>query len=602
MSSDSRWTPNRNLSGYRNSQSFLNQLIAKLPYTHRIINDISSMNPKYEDFHELTKRKEERIAQQSVVIRDEQDIANGQGAILINKDYHQYMYANMDVDKIRRLQQYRRMAAYTECSDAIDEICDEVIVKDSEGDIIKINIEGRHKDNVKKELKKEWNKFVNIFKLEDRGWEYFRNFLIDGELFYENVISRNRPEYGILGVVGIPPELINPVYDNLQNGLVKGFLLRKPKPEGMSGSTNQQDELIVFDKNQITYVHSGQWNEDRTMRIPYIEKARRAYKQLSLIEDSIVIYRLVRAPERLVFYVDVGNMPAPKAEQYLQKLIRQYWTRKTYNPSGKSVQNIYDPQSMLDSFWFTKKQGQEGTKVDTLPGGQNLGQLDDLMYFVKKLYKALKVPLGRLNPEDTYKSAQEITSEELRFAKFVMRLQRQFAMALKDSFIVHLKLRKIWEKYKLKEHEFIITFNIPTLFMAMRDQQLFNIKFENYNNMGNNELVSQSYAQRHYLDWTDDQMAENREWLRKDNELMWEIEQIRTNGPDFREKQGELEAAVGDIQGAMGGGASVGAAQAELGKFRPDVPPEFGPGPAKPGMIPGGERPKATEAPREPAV
>jgi len=588
------------MSKSKKENSFLDHLISKLPYTHKIIDDISALNPKYEPFHDLTKRKEERITQQSVVAPDQpQDIDIGKGAIMINKDYHQYMYANLDVDKIRRLQQYRRMAAYAEVSDAIDEICDETIVKDVEDDIVKINIAGSYKENIKKELKKEWKKFITVFKLEDRGWEAFRNFLIDGELFYENVISQNRPDFGVLGVVSIPSELINPIYDNVQNGLIKGFLLRKAAPETkqQGKSSNEKEELIVFDKNQVTYVHSGLWNEDRSLRIPYIESARRAYKQLSLIEDSIVIYRLVRAPERLVFYVDVGNMPAPKAEQYLQKLIRQYWSRKTFDVSGKSVQNVYDPQSMLDSFWFAKKQGQDGTKVEQLQGGANLGQLDDLMYFVKKLYKSLKVPIGRLNPEDSFQDGTEITREELRFAKFVMRLQRQFAMALKDSFIVHLKLRKLWEQYKIKEHEICLTFNTPTQFMVMREQQAFNLKFENYNNMGNNELVSQSYAQRHYLDWTDDMMAENREWMRKDNELMWEIEQIRTNGPDFREKQGELEAAVGDITGSGGGGASVGAAQAELGKFRPDTPPEFGPSPVAPGMTPGGERPAATAAP-----
>lgn len=502
--------------------SLLDQLIANLPYTHRIINDISALNPKYDDFNELTKRKEERVLQQSVVIQGDKSESTSAGTIMINKDYQQYMYSNMDVDKIRRLQQYRRMAAYAEVSDAIDEICDETIVKDDEGDIIKISVDGKYKDNIKKEIRKEWQKFVTVFKLEDRGWELFRQLLIDGELFFENVISQNRPDLGILGIVSIPSELINPVYDNVQNGLIKGFLLRKSVPQGKQGVGNKKEDLIVFDKNQITYVHSGLWNEDRTMRVPYIENARRAYKQLSLIEDSIVIYRLVRAPERLVFYIDVGNMPAAKAETYIQKLINQYWSRKTYNVQGKSVQNVYDPQSMLDSYWFAKKNGQEGTKVELLQGGQNLGQLDDLMYFVKKLYKSLKVPIGRLNPEDTFKDGTEVTREELRFAKFVMRLQRQFVMALKDSFIVHLKLRKFWLKYKLKEHQIILTFNTPTQFMVIREQQTFNLKFENYNNMGNNELVSQSFSQRHYLGWNDDMMAENREWLRKDNELMWE--------------------------------------------------------------------------------
>lgn len=585
----------------KSSSSYLDQLLAKLPYTHRIIDDISSLNPKYDDFSELTKRKEERIAQQSVVVHKDPGADTGIGSILVNKDYQLYMYSNIDVDKIRRLQQYRRMAAYSEVSDAIDEICDETIVKNQEGDIISMSIEGSYSDDMKKEIRKEWKKFVSIFKLEDKGWELFRELLIDGELYFENVISTNRPDFGIVGSVSIPSELINPVYDNVQNGVVKGYLLRRPTPQGKEGAGNKKEELIVFDKNQITYVNSGLWNEDRTMRIPYIEQARRAYKQLSLIEDSIVIYRLVRAPERLVFYVDVGTMNSAAAETYIQKLMRQYWSRKTYNASAKSVQNVYDPQSMLDSFWFTKKAGQDGTKVDVLQGGQNLGQLDDLMYFVKKLYKALKVPIGRLNPEDTFKDGSEITREELRFAKFVMRIQRQFAMALKDSFIVHLKLRKFWNKNNLKEDQIILTFNTPTQFMIMREQQAFNLKFENYNNLGNNELVSQSYAQRHYLGWSDDQMSENREWLRLDNELMWEIEQIRTNGPDFREKQGEMDAAVGDINGATGkggGGAALGSAQAELGKFRPETPPEFGPAPAKPGMTPGGERPQATEAPK----
>jgi hypothetical protein len=577
--------------------SFLDHLLKKLPYTHRIIDDISSLNPKFKDFNDITQRKEERISQQSVVVRDEPQDNDQYSSIMINKDYHQYMYSNLDVDKIRRLQQYRRMAAYAEVSDAIDEICDETIVKDHNGSIINIDVQGKYKENIKKEIRKEWEKFITIFKLEDKGWEYFRQLLIDGELFFENVISTNKPEYGILGVVSIPSELINPVYDNVQNGLVKGYILRRAVPEGKQGGQNKKEELIIFDKNQCTYMHSGLWNEDRTMRLPYVENARRAYKQLSLIEDSIVIYRLVRAPERLVFYVDVGNMPTPKAEQHLQKLIRQYWSKKTYNANGKGLQNVYDPQSMLDSFWFTKKQGQEGTKVEQLNGGANLGQLEDLLYFIKKLYKALKVPVGRLNPEEAAQTTGEVTREELRFAKFVMRLQRQFAMALKDSFIVHLKLRKMWKRYGLKEHELVLNFNIPSHFMAMRAQQGFSIKFENYNNLGNSELVSQSYAQRHYLEWTDDQMAENREWLRKDNELMWEIEQIRTNGPDFREQQGELDAAVGDINGSLGGGAAVGASQSELSKFKPDVPPEFGQGPATPGMQPGGERPQATQQP-----
>lgn len=562
------------------NKSSINLLLAKLPYTYRIIDNISSLNPKYQDFHDLTSRKEDRIQQQSIVQHQVVPSDNLNAAIMINKDYHQYMYANVDIDKIRRLQQYRRMAAFAEVSDAIDEICDESIVEDKDGNITSFNLSGKFDEQVRKEIKKEWKKFITIFDLKNKGWEYYRQFLIDGELFFENIISQNRPDYGILGIVSIPPELINPVYDNVQNSIVRGFLLRRPNKENVRNSDKEQ--LIVFDKNQVTYIHSGMWNEDRTVRMPYIETARRSYKQLSLIEDSIVIYRLVRAPERLVFKVDVGNMAPAKAEQYLRKLMLQYWSRKSFDRTSGSVSQVYDPQSMLDSFWFAKRANSEGTTVDLLQGGANLGQLDDLMYFVKKLYKALKVPIGRLNPEDTFKDGTEITREELRFAKFIMRLQRQFASSFRESFMVHLKLRKLWEKYKLKEHHLDVKFNVPTQFMAMREQQLFNLKFENFNNMGNNESVAQSFAQRYYLDWSDDQMAENREWLRKDAELMWELDQIRTSGPNFREQASELEGAAAEITGGGAGGAALGSAASELGGFKPETPPEFGPGPEVP--------------------
>jgi len=590
------FTQSRKGTSNASTRSFMNSLLSKLPYTYRLLDDMRELNPKYEKFNQLTTRKDDRIAIQSVTQVTDPNNITGNAGIMINKDYHNYMYANVDADKVRRIQQYRRMAAYAEVSDAIDEIVDETIVKDRDGDIIKFRLEGISSEDIKKEVKKEWQGFVEIFGLEDKGWEYFRQFLIDGEIFFENVISENRPEYGILGVVIIPAELMNPVYDNVQNGIIKGFILRK-QTEMQKQNDRGNESLVMFDRNQITYVNSGMWNEDRSIRIPYIENCRRAYKQLSLIEDSIVIYRLVRAPERLVFYVDVGNMPAPKAEQYLQKLMKQYWSRKSYDSTGKSVNNVYDPQSMLDSFWFAKKTGSEGTKVDILQGGQNLGQLDDLMYFVRKLYKSLKVPIGRLNPEDAFKDALDMTREELRFAKFIMRLQRQFAIGIRDSFIVHLKLRKLWDKYKLKEQDINLLFNTPTHFMIIRDNQAFNLKFENFNNMSNSELVANSFAQRYYLEWNDDMMSENREWLRKDNELMWELEQIRVNGPDFREKQNELEAAVGDIQGGGGVGApagggltgpAVGSAKAEVGGFKPEVPPEFGPGPAPAGGAPGG--------------
>ena len=369
---------------------------------------------------------------------------------------------------------------------------------------------------------------------------------------------------GILGVVQIPTELINPIYDNVQNGIIKGFALRKEILSD-NGKTVDKEVVVSLDVDQVTYIHSGIWNADKTVRLPYLENARRPYKQLSLIEDSIVIYRLVRAPERLVFKVDVGNMNVPETEAYMSRLMHSFWSKKTFDFSGTGLQNSYNPQSMLDSFWFPVRNGQKGTEVTTLQGGQNLGQLDDLMYFVKKLYRSLKIPVSRLDPADPFKDGTEITREELKFAQFITRIQREFSSGLKKAFITHLKLRNMWEKYEISEYDVHVLFSTPTSFGVMREQQVFNIKYENFNSMSSNEGIANSFAQRYYLGYDDTQMAENREWLRRDAAFQWELENLRVNGPEGAE--GELEGGGEEMNMGGGGGTNAG------------MPPDFGEGP-----------------------
>jgi len=349
-------------------------------------------------------------------------------------------------------------------------------------------------------------------------------------------------------------------------------------------------ELIPLDRHQVTYFHSHMWNENKTIRLPYIEVARRAYKQLSLIEDSIVVYRLVRAPERLAFYVDVGNMPAAKAEAYLKRLMQNYWSKRTYDSSqGKSV-NIYDPQSMLDSYWFAKRNGQDGTKVDVLRGGENLGKLEDLNYFVNKLYKALRVPTSRLDPTTGFKDGAEILREELKFAKLIGRFQRHLASTIKDTFVTHLKLKGLWEEYKLKESDINIYFNVPSHFAAVREQQLLEIKTKNVQNLLQSaDNLSKTYAIKKYLNWTDEELKVNREWLKKDAALAWEIQQITSLGSNWKEALTTGSATAG-MPGAPGGGPGTPG----IGGL-----PSFGPGP-------GGGAPEAPEgggtgeAPRAP--
>jgi hypothetical protein len=279
-------------------------------------------------------------------------------------------------------------------------------------------------------------------------------------------------------------------------------------------------------------------------------------------------------------------MPAPKAEAYLRKLIQNYWSSKTFDVTqGGGPTQKFNPQSMLDSFWFAKRAGSEGTSVITLPGGQNLGQLDDLMYFMKKLYKAMKVPVTRLDPQDAFRDGQDMLREELKFARFIIRLQQNFAHGLKNGFVTHLQLKKLWDKYNLKEQHIEIAFNVPTNFYELRENQKLELKVSNYNNLASNEYVSPTYSQKKYLGWSDIDIKANREYLRKDKAFRWELAQIEAAGPDWKEMVAAQNAA-------MGGGAPLPGGMDMGGGGGGGMPPPFTGGPAvtEPGgPPPGGE-------------
>jgi len=556
---------------------------SKLPYQSYDVNDkIKMLNPKYEDFYGKGTDRIGALTRQSVSssisMTDDQ-----YASILQNKDYHDFMYANIQPDKGKRLMDYRVMAAYSEVADALDEICDEFINKDDQGEIVKLNfVDSGLSETQKTKIRKEFQKYIGYFDLEHKGWEYVRQMLVDAEIYWEHIIHKKHAKEGILGVITIPSDVIDPVFENVQNMIVKGYLLRKPIYDSKNPGKIARTELIPMDINQVTYVNSGIWNENKNLRLPFIENARRAYRQLSLIEDAIVIYRLVRAPERLVFNVDVGNMAPPKAEAYLRKLMTNYWSKRTYDANQGATVQKFNPQSMLDSFWFAKRAGSEGTSVTQLAGGANLGELTDLMYFVKKLYKSLKVPSSRLNPDDPYKDGADILREELKFARFVIRQQQRFATGLKNGFITHLKLKGIYEEMRLKDAHIDLTFNVPTNFYELREQQKFQLRAENFNSITTSDFISKTYAQKKYLGWTDSEVMANREFLRKDKELMWELSQIENTGPDWREA-GSLVPGAGGIGG--GGGAPGGAG----------APPAFGPAPTG-----GEEAPPEAGAPEAP--
>jgi hypothetical protein len=572
----------------RPQSGFLKNLVNKLPYQSIDFNKVlADLNPKYDTFQDTGMKRVEALAKNSIFYNN--DFNNtGAGQVSVDGNYSALVYANVEENKGGRLRDYRIMAAFSEISDALDEICDECINKDDSGNIVNLNFRNTDIDDEKQQnIKDEFEKYVDYFNLEKKGFEYFRQLLIEGEIYFEHIIHQGYTSDGILGAVLLPGDLIDPIYDNIQNMIIKGYILRKPIFDPNKPEKIEKFDFIPMDDNQVSYINSGIWNQDKTFRLPFIENARRAYRQLSLVEDAIVIYRLVRAPERLVFNVDVGNMAPPKAEAYLRKLIQEYWSKKTFDVNQSGQVQKFNPQSMLDSFWFARRAGSEGTSVTQLQGGSNLGELSDLMYFVNKLYKALKVPLNRLNPESTFDDSQNILREELKFAKFIIRLQQQFASGLKNGFVTHLKLKGMFEEYDLKANNLHLEFNVPTNFYELRESQKLELKATNFNALASNEFVAATYAQKRYLGWNDIDVKANREFLRKDAELQWELQQIGSGGPNWRDNLEQAGAPEGGIEGTPTGGIS------------PETPPDFGGGPADLGA----PEPVAAEAPApEPEV
>jgi hypothetical protein len=562
-------------------QSLKNFINTRLPYqSYGTIDTVSKLNPKYRLFQNTGSKRTEALSRQSVSSNTDYNNLDPAGIIGLDNNFTQYMYANIQHDKISRLRDYRVMAAFAEVADALDEICDECINKDHKGKIVSIEFHETDLDDKSKDIiEKEFQKFIGYFDLQKRGWEYFRNLLIDGEVYFEHIIHKDYSDEGILGVVTVPTELIDPIFGNVQNLIVKGFLLRKPIFDKTNPNKITDFELIPLDKNQVTYINSGIWNENKTIRLPFIENARRAYRQLSLIEDSIIIYRLARSPTRLIFNVDVGNMPPPKAEAYLKRLMQQYWSTRTFDVDQGGKVKKFNPQGMLDNFWFAKRAGSEGTDVKNLDTSINLGELPDLMYFLKKLYKSLKVPVSRLNSDDTFKDDMNILREELKFARFIIRMQQHFAEGLKNGFITHLRLRKMWDEYELKETQLDITFNVPINFFEMREIQKLEIREKIFTAMTQGDSISKTYAQKKVLGWSDTEIKANREFLRKDKELAWELAQIENGGPNWRDALALGAQQPGAEAGAPAGGGG-------LGSTEPGIPPEFGPAPTAGGEVP----------------
>ena len=332
------------------------------------------------------------------------------------------------------IQRYRQMALYPECELAVDDIVNEAVVCDREEAPVSINLENVNlSPDIKEKIQENFYEVMDLLRMRDGGYDTFKKWYVDGRLYYHIIIDPQNTKRGILELRPIDSLKIKKVRQVLPPK-DPSELQAAPRVEeyfsfndgGMDGKKG--GNIIRIAPDSIAYAHSGLLSEDRKMVLSYLHKAIKPLNQLRMIEDAVVIYRISRAPERRIFYIDVGNLPKIKAEQYLKDIMTRYKNKMVYDAQTGEMRDDRKHMSMLEDYWLPRREGGRGTEISTLPGGENLGELEDVIYFQKKLYKALNVPSSRLEQESGFVlgRAQEITRDEVKFTRFIERLRNRF--------------------------------------------------------------------------------------------------------------------------------------------------------------------------------
>ena len=345
-------------------------------------------------------------------------------------------------DLIRR---YREISQYPDCDSAIEDIINEAIVVDEADQSVDIVLDDLNlSTGIKKKFQEEFDNVLRLLKFEQKGHDLFRSWYIDGRLYYHILIDENKVKNGIVELRYIDPRKIKKVKTLHKEKTPDGVEVVKKVEEyyiyndkGINGSTTQG---VKLSDDSVLYCPSGLHDANTGMMLGYLHKAIKSVNQLKMIEDAVVIYRISRAPERRIFYVDVGNLPKLKAEQYVNDLMNRYRNKITYDATTGEVRDDRKHLSMMEDFWMPRREGGRGTEITTLPGGQNLGEIQDIEYFQRKLYQSLNVPMSRMNPDQSFGlgRATEISRDEVKFSKFIGRIRRRFTDLFTDALRVQL--------------------------------------------------------------------------------------------------------------------------------------------------------------------
>ena len=431
-------------------------------------------------------------------------------------------YVNYEeASKGTKLRIYRQMAEYPEIRYALDVLTNEIVNKDDKTkDIIKLEIVNDDivtNINMRTNLRNEWEYVVHeLMQFNKEGHETIKNFLVTGEIFFEKVINPDKPKEGLKRVRRLLADTSYISYN--EHGEVDHFQI---------GNLAAGKKFIV-PKEEIAYTRFGEmsYNQDTGERIAlsYLERVKKVWRQLQLLEEAVIIYRIVRAPERRIWKIATGNMPKNQALQYVDQLRQEYRQRRVYNTSTGEIDGQANILNMLDDFWFSQPEGGAGTDVTTLPGGENLGEIRDLDYFLKKLYLALHIPENRRLESpmgaNTYNIGDvgEINHQEVMFAKMADRIADRVSDLVYDIFKTHLKLKGLWKEYELKDRDFRVEFYRNNFFEELKKTKLEESRLNLWSTIASftGEIISKEVAVKKYLHWTDEEYRDNEYLLAKE--------------------------------------------------------------------------------------
>ena len=449
-----------------------------------------------------------------------------------------------EFDLIKR---YREMALHPECDSAIEDIVNEAIVSDTNDTPVEIELSNLNaSDGIKKKIREEFRYILELLDFDKKAHEIYRNWYIDGRIYYHKIIDIKNPEAGIQELRYIdamkmryvrkakkdPKDKFRLSNMNTDNPMqydfpeIDEYFLYNPQvaypstnPSSMGGHAG-----IKIAKDSISYCTSGLVDRNKGSTLSYLHKAIKSLNQLRMIEDSLVIYRLSRAPERRIFYIDVGNLPKVKAEQYLRDVMMRYRNKLVYDANTGEIRDDKKYMSMLEDFWLPRREGGRGTEISTLPGGQNLGEITDIEYFKKKLYRSLNVPPSRMDGEGGFNlgRSSEILRDELKFTKFVGRLRKRFSNMFNDMLRTQLFLKNIIapEDWEMMSEHIQYDFLYDNHFSELKDSELLN---ERLNMVATAEpyvgkYFSQDYVRRKILRQTDVEIIEQDALIKKEIE------------------------------------------------------------------------------------